>query len=293
MARHREIVFPFDIYNRVLSQCEVAPNLPEGAQHGRDRWVTTPDDVRDGFAFHLGLNCDWGSIPRVTEYQLTDLGLVVRLRNEGLKKAEVIESWPASEIPEDANFSGLRTGLNFQIEVSVITLRYMPRSGSPDVFAGSVVANRRFTFNTSGFLFPMEYANFAELGYPPNALWHIEFEDVESVDAPAEECVKVHLNEKVRPLFEATTREKRAACGAFTNVTGPLIFAEVAALAINQGLVSTDSSDGLGGAIVSTIGGGNHPVSEIFEWATNPTRHGAFQDYVLDRLSAAESIRNL
>ena len=293
MARRREIVFPFDTLDRVLGRCFVVPDLPDDAMHGRDRWVTTLDDVRDGFSFRLGLDCNWSDIPRTSEYRLADLGLAVRLRNEGVKKAETIAQWPVTEVPADASFRHLKTGLNFQIEVSLVTVRYRTRTDSSDMFAGIVVANRRFTFNTSGFLFPMEYVNFVEVGYPPNALWHVEFNDVESVDEPAEDCVKVYLNEKVRPLFEANTRERRAACAAFTNVTGPLIFAEVAAQAIIQGLVSPDSSIGLGGAIISTISNGGHPVSEIFEWATNPARAADFKGFVLDRLGTAESLRSL
>ena len=292
--RHRETVFPFGTFDRVLSDCVLTPALPLDAEHGRDRWVTTIDDIEAGFTFNLELDCDWSAIPRRTEWQLQDLMLAVRFRNEGVKTAKRIASWPADGVPNTYQFNELHTGLDFQIDVSLVTSRHSVRSAAPDVFAGSVVANRRFTFNTSGYRFPMEYANFGERGWPVDALWHIEFYDVESLEARADECLKVYMNEKVRHLFDARTRDKRAAREAFTRMTGPLIFAEVARTALYRGLIGEDASFGLAESIVATLTRKNGPrMADWIGLASEPSRLDEFTGLVLSQLMTAESLRRL
>ena len=294
MPRHRETVFHFGTFDRVLGDCVLTPDLPMDAEHGRDRWATTPDDVETGFAFSLELDCDWSAIPRRTEWALQDLILAVRFRNEGIKTAVSIASWPADDVPSGHQFDRLQTGLDFQIDVSLVTSRHLNRSAAPDVFAGTVVANRRFTFNTSGFRFPMEYANFGERGWPGDALWHIEFLDVESLEARADECVKVYVNEKVRSLFDAKTRDKRAAREAFTRMTGPLIFAEVTRTALYRELIGEDASYGLAESIVATLT--RHGGLRMADWrllAAEPSRVDEFTGLVLSQLMTAESLRRL
>lgn len=292
--RHRETVFPFSTFDRVLSDCVLRPELPLDAEHGQDRWATTIDDVKTGFAFDLELDCDWAAIPRRTEWQLQDLTLAIRFRNEGVKTAKRIASWPADDVPNIHRFDGLQTGLEFQIDISLVTSRHAKRRAAPDVFAGTVVANRRFTFNTSGFRFPMEYANFDERGWPGDALWYIEFFDVESLEARADECVKVYVNEKVRNLFDARTRDKRASREAFTRMSGPLIFAEVARTALYRGLISEEASYGLAESIVATLTRQGGPLmADWIRLASEPSRPDEFTALVLSQLMTAESLRTL
>ena len=292
MTRHRETVFPFSTFDRVLSGCNLNPDLPAESEHGPDRWITTPEDVESGFGFNLELDCDWEAITRQTDWRLKHLSLEVRLRNERLKRAQSIVSWPAEEIPFAHDFRGLDTGLDFRIDVSLINSEHRQRLGAPDVFAGTVVANRCFTFNTSGFRFPMEYADFAGRGWPADALWHVEFEDVESLDAPADECLTVYINEKVRHLFDGKTREQRAAMSVFTAVTGRLIFTDVARTALIRGLIGEDAAEGLAQSIVATLERQGGPRIETWRgWATDPSLHDEFTSSVLNQLSAAESLR--
>lgn len=292
MARHRETVFPFSTFDRVLSRCNLKPDLPDDSEHGPDRWITTPDDIEPGFSFNLELDCDWEAIPRQTDWRLDDLTLDVRFRNERIKRAQTIVSWPADGIPSEHSFERLETGLDFQVDVSLVNPRYRFRPGASDIFPGTVVANRRFTFNTSGFRFPMEYANFGARGWPSDALWHIELEDVESLDVPADACVKVYVNEKLRHLFDGRTREKRAAGAVFTRLVGRLIFAETARHALNRGLIGDQASSGLAQSIVATLTrqGGPHTAA----WtglAIDPLRQDEFTALVLHQLSAAESLK--
>lgn len=275
----------------MLSDCVLRPELPLDAEHGQDRWATTIDDVETGFAFGLELDCDWSAIPRRTEWQLQDLILAVRFRNEGVKTAKRIASWSADDVPNEYRFDGLQTGLDFQIDISLVTSRHSERRAAPDVFAGTVVANRRFTFNTSGFRFPMEYANFDERGWPGDALWYIEFFDVESLEARADECVKVYVNEKVRTLFDARTRDKRAAREAFTRMSGPLIFAEVTRTAMYRGLIGEDASYGLAESIVATLTRNSGPsMSDWLGLAVDTSRADEFTGLVLSQLMTAESL---
>ena len=292
MTRHRETVFPFSTFDGVLSGCVLKPDLPAESEHGPDRWITTPNEVESGFSFKLELDCDWDEIPHQTDWRLEDLKLEVRYRNEGIKKALTIASWPANGIPLGRDFAGLDTGLDFQVDVSLVNSDHRFRPGAPDVFPGTVVANRRFTFNPSGFRFPMEYADFAERGWPADALWHVEFEDVESLDAPADECVAVYVNQKVRHLFDGRTREQRAAMLVFTRVTGPLIFAEVARTALNRGLIGLQASNGLAGSIVTTLTRQGGPQMAVWDgWAMDPSSHEEFTASVLNQLSVAESLK--
>lgn len=292
MTRHRETVFPFSTFDGVLSGCVLKPDLPAESEHGPDRWITTPDDVESGFSFSLELDCDWETIPRQTDWRLEELTLDVRFRNERLKKAIAIVSWPANEVPLEHSFNGLDTGLDFRVDVSLVNSEHRPRRGASDVFPGSVVGNRCFTFNPSGFRFPMEYADFAGNGWPADALWHVEFEDVESLDAPADECITVYINEKVRHLFDGKTREQRAAMLVFTSVTGRLIFAEVARTAMNRGLIGEQATNGLGQSIVATLERQGGPRMEVWQgWAMDPSLQDEFTASVLNQLSAAESLR--
>lgn len=292
MPRHRETVFPFSTFDRVLSGCVLKPDLPDDAEHGLDRWITTPEDVESGFSFSLELDCDWGSITREVDWRLEDLTLDVRFRNERIKSAITIASWPADRIPLEHNFNDLETGLDFRVDVSLLNSHHRFRPNSPDVFPGTVVANRCFTFNPSGFRFPMEYADFAGRGWPADALWHVEFEDVESFDAPAEECVTVYINEKVRHLFDGRTREQRAAMLVFTRMTGRLIFAEVARNTLNRGLIGERDSTGLAQSIVTTLTRQGGPQIETWTgWASDPSLQDEFTASVLNQLSAAESLK--
>ena len=292
MTRYRETVFPFSTFDRVLSGCVLKPDLPAESEHGTDRWITIPDDVESGFSFSLELDCDWDAIPNQTDWRLEQLTLDVRLRNERLKRAITVASWAANEIPLIHNFRGLDTGLDFRVDVSLINSKHWLRSGASDIFPGTVVANRCFTFNPSGFRFPMEYADFAGRGWPADALWHVEFEDVESLDAPADECVTVYINEKVRHLFDGKTREQRAAMLVFTSVTGRLIFAEVARTALIRGLIGEQATNGLAQSIVTTLEHQGGPQLEVWRgWSMDPSLQDEFTASVLNQLSAAESLR--
>ena len=291
MVRHSQIVFPFGTLRGALNNCTVEPDLPDGSQHGRDRWVTRVEDIADGFSFNVILGNGFSSTLPESEFNHDELELAVRFRNERSKRSVVLDRWEVEQAPCRKRFTNLPTGVNFQIDLSLIARRRISRTRAPDVLPGSLIANRSFTFNTSGFRFPMEYANFGERGWPPDALWWYEL-DGESIHLPADDCLKIYVNDKLRSLFEGTTKERRITREVFTETLGSSIFAAIAREVIVQGLINDDSVEGLAGSIVAALTADGR--SKVADWAgfasDDPTY---FLSRMADRLKTAENLRSV
>lgn len=291
MPAAREIVYPFTPLHRALADCALSPQLPPDALHGADRWITSIDDVVGGFSFRAHFGGDWDNVTRGTEYSYEGLRLVVRLRDDANKSASELCHWDLVDIPEFCDFSSIPTSADFIVHFSLVSSQTFTPSGRPEVSAGTLVADRTFTFNRSGASFPVQFVNFAERGWPANAVYRIEF-DPEQLELPAEECVDVYLNEKLQPLYEGRDVGRSAKNQIATRLIGASVFSEVARRALTSGMLSLENRQGLGGAIYGTLCGNDS--SQLAAWRARATDEpGDFAQRVADILGLADILGNV
>ena len=89
----------------------------------------------------------------------------------------------------------------------------------------------------------IQFADFVEQGWEPDALWHI---DIESTNERPKEAVKIHLNQMVKKYYDENSSVTQSAKLTFNEVITAGIFADLTIETLRQGdLESDDNQRGL------------------------------------------------
>ena len=289
MAQVIRQVTPFRICDDALDHCNIDPGLNPDQRLARDAWAVTNDNVSDGFIPTFDIDIDWERIKDQTGVEATDLAVAIRHKNPDARFFNVLARWNGGEeddlwAPDEA----LNLGANFDLVLAVYSVRPIGDSGQNIIWPGSILASKSIHCSKRGYGFPVEYADFATRGWPPNAMFHVEI-DHELVDNPPEDCLTVFLNEKLRTLYESSRRESRAARDAFTKTCTAMIFATVARHVFDADIQDDEEPSGLVEVVVSQLN--SNAEMTLRQWRRlleeSPDR---FEQTIQDALECAESI---
>lgn len=230
-------LWPFDRCDRALER--VAMKLAADTAFDSARTTFVLDPTVDGSPCDVPLELQLDTDPHLIE---TDCGiergrsdLAVVLQDHLARTSELRARWPLERVPRHwrttlADCCGGRVKL--KVVVALNRSRARPAESRSIAFRqGSILAEKVFslTVPTSRSLFPVENTSFSQHGWDSNALWYVEWRDLEAahIQSP-ESTVTVHVNKDL-PAFQELWRPAATRSGSLQRTTANMVRELVAA----------------------------------------------------------------
>lgn len=290
MTVSTELDFPFEPLNGDLGGCVIHHDLPDDAERSPDSWFLHPDDLAAGFRLRLEMKCDWEGISRDTSYSTDRLDATIRIKNADARLFQTLARWPILDVPSEWEPSpALHPGMDFEIVVAVVTNSVVRTLRGTELYPGSELLSKGFSFSSGGPSFPIKYADFSHQGWP-DAPWNVDL-DPDSTSMPPEECLTIELNQKLRPLFEVQRGPRRVTTEVFARTCCNLIVAEISRRAVPAYEPET-GVDGLLEVLDRLLcGEGDRSLAKLKAMVDDD--QDEFNKVVLDRLATASTLTEL
>ncbi|MXY22112.1 MAG: hypothetical protein F4Y49_12370 [Dehalococcoidia bacterium] len=244
--RHREhrILSPFgdgrhphrvaNLLNNVLASCEFMP-FP-GSKFSKDGtyYLLTSDNGRD---IEPSFKFVFDALDEMTKSigaEKGDLGLVVSVRNNYLKRYQPIAAWNLDEVPSgpwSPNPVKLQSHKSLGFIVAIRVSKNTAKLRKNGLDHGKVLCRREFHVrepSESGASFPFEWSEFGPpTDYPDELLWYIEWlpseGDGNPYKRPVKEALVVRGNTKVQQILLDMNRVPGARGLAWKSIASEII----------------------------------------------------------------------
>ena len=238
----RTLVRPYRVRDSALAACELRPEVGEADPMVRDGWYVEDDDVENGMAFQALLEPDWDAIVQVSGAPIKNLRLSIHLRKDSVRLYSVLADWPAAEHPiECSGAVPPMIGSGFEIVYSISLAETLSRMREKPHRASSIVASRRFSFSSRGYMFDIEFKDFGETRWGEEALWYV---DVGSTSDPPGEAVTVYLNERLSKYYDNKRTVSADSKRSTNQMIAAGIFVDLACETLRNGDLATDQDPG-------------------------------------------------
>ena len=144
-----------------------------------------------------------------------DLELGLSVLNPHLRRYEVLESWTIDSIPSGPwspvpkKLNGLRSGRGMDFVLAIRVIANRKQLSQRGLGHNKVICRKVFSIRESidASTFPFRWVQFGgEIGYPKEALWAIEWTDLDeddNFDRPVDQLLTVLMNEKAESALRA------------------------------------------------------------------------------------------
>lgn len=315
--------WPFRTYEQAFDNCALRLDTHEQFDPGRSTFTVEVEQVGGPALLHVELKLEVSAkaIGDATRIDVDNIDVAVLVQNDDAKRHEDIQRWPLQSLKHRHEFriSDSRYGpRRIYIVLAAYLNTEIPVEPGRAWRRGSLLSERRFVIVTpaSASLFRVDFTEFSKHGWNPDALWHVDFSQLEAVaELSPEEIVEVHLNAELpvlATLFQAkaTRMPKLSSVAAVVRplVTAEILFDVFAEVLRAVGRLQEDDSvfsldalepGSLAERVVTTIREQTHldPAAAVDAAASNPallkeTIHGlvgvgrAYSQRNLDRLRA-------
>ena len=234
----RAIVRPYDVRDNALEACDLRPEVGEVDPMVRNGWYVEDNDVENGMPFQSLLEPDWEAILQVSGASIEHMKLSIQLRKGSSRFYSVLAQWPAVDHPIEwtGEVPGM-IGTGFEIVYSISLSETLSKIRGRPHRASSVLASRRFSFSSRGYLFDIEFKNFGDTRWGDEALWYV---DVGNANDQPNDAVNVYLNERVSKYYDNRRTVTADAKRSINQMIAAGIFVDLACETLQKGDLATD-----------------------------------------------------
>ena len=282
---------PFRTCDAALDNCTIDPGLKPNQKLSRNSWFLTAEDISDGFNPTIEINIDWDRFTEESEIHPEDVAVAIRHKNSDARLFKVLASWDGGD--EDDLWAPdqiLQLGASFDLALTIHSKRTINDEGQNILWPGSIIASNSIHCSKRGLGFPVEYANFEARNWPADAVFHVEL-DTDSINNPPEDCLTVYLNEKLKPMYDSSRREARAARDIFTHSAAAMIFSAVARNVLQAETSDVEEPSGLIEVVMTKLNSDSESTIDQWRQILNNSPD-EFEQRAQDSLKSAQLIAN-